>query len=80
MFSYVFRNVVMERCACQQMPNGMMGGSNGMVPMANQNAHMQGMVPIMQSPQLPPNMQGSQAAYLSDACSQFIAFDRPDLH
>lgn len=39
---------------------GMMGGNNGMVPMANgQNPHMPGMVPIMQSPQLPPNMQGS---------------------
>ncbi|KAL0048475.1 hypothetical protein WJX82_004140 [Trebouxia sp. C0006] len=39
--------------------NGMMGGNNGMVPMANgQNPHMPGMVPIMQSPQL-PNMQGN---------------------
>lgn len=39
---------------------GMMAGNNGMVPMANgQNPHMPGMVPIMQSPQLPPNMQGS---------------------
>lgn len=38
---------------------GMMGSNGGMVPMANQNQHMPGMVPIMQqSPQLPA-MQGS---------------------
>ena len=47
------------RILCEQMPNGMMVTGNGMVPMANQNPHMPGMVPIMQSPQMPPVMQGS---------------------
>jgi hypothetical protein len=63
--------ITMKINACQQVPNGMigsnngmMGGNNGMVPMANgQNPHMPGMVPIMQSPQL-PNIQGSCALLL----------------
>ncbi len=65
----------MKIIACQQVPNGMigsnngmMGGNNGMVPMANgQNPHMPGMVPIMQSPQL-PNIQGSCALLQLSMC------------
>lgn len=37
----------------------MMPGGNGMIPMANQSPHMPGMIPIMQSPQMPPAMQGN---------------------
>jgi len=69
--SIAFGCITMKIIVCQQVPNGMMGsnngmmgGNNGMVPMANgQNPHMPGMVPIMQSPQL-PNMQGSCALLL----------------
>lgn len=65
--------IAVKIIACQQVPNGMigsnngmMGGNNGMVPMASgQNPHMPGMVPIMQSPQL-PNIQGSCALWLFD--------------
>ena len=68
--------ITIKMIVCQQVPNGMMGGNNGMmggnngmVPMANgQNPHMPGMVPIMQSPQL-PNMQGSCASLLFDVCA-----------
>ena len=52
----------------EQVPNGMMVPGNGMVPMANQNPHMPGMIPIMQSPQMPPAMQGRPCGMSARPC------------
>lgn len=57
---------------CEQVPNGMMVTGNGMVPMANQNPHMPGMVPIMQSPQMPPAMQGSVRSMSAEVCQSSL--------
>lgn len=70
---------MLSMLAESQMPNGMIGGNNGIMPMRNQlNGQVQGpMVPMMQNQPMPAAMQGEYHIWLDHIMTGMLSVGIP---